>query len=263
MIDVHTHVLAGVDDGAKDVETSLELLRLAAASGTTNIIATPHVIGKTTHLSWTAIKEKTAALNEGAFAAGIAIKIHAGAEVELNLDILEIIKNEPNSYCLACSNYILVELPMEAIPRCTDEFFYELQLRGLIPVLAHPERYTSLQKHPEILLAWVQHDVLLQCNAGSFTGMFGHKVQAFAETLLTNNMVHFLGSDAHKVEIRNTDMRAAVGKMKSLVSELYVEQIVTTNPQAILDNRPLSIEAPKSMVMPEKEKKGLWSKIFG
>jgi len=262
MIDVHAHILDGVDDGAQDMEASLELLRLAAESGTTDIIATPHLIEGVNHLSWATIKEKTDVLNRNALSAGIPIRVHTGAEIELNLDMLDMIEKDQGDYCLAGSKYILVELPMESIPRCTDDFFYELQLRDLVPVLAHPERYSNLQKHPEILLAWLQHDILLQCNAGSFTGMFGTKAQAFAEILLNNNMVHFLGSDAHRIERRNTDMREAVIRMKTLVSELYVEQIITTNPQAILDNKALDVVVPKEIIVPKEEKKGFLGKFW-
>jgi len=262
MIDVHAHILDGVDDGAEDMAASLELLKLAVISGTTDIIATPHLIEGANHISGAKIKEKTAVLNGNALSAGIPIRVHTGAEIEINLDMLDMIKKSPETYCLAESKYILVELPMKSIPRFTDEFFYELQLLDLVPVLAHPERYSNLQQHPEILLEWVQHDILLQCNAGSFTGMFGHKAQAFAEILLNNNMVHFLGSDAHRIETRNTDMREAVTRMKALVSELYVEQIVTINPQAILDNKTLNVEVPKSLIMPKKKKRGLLEKLF-
>jgi len=263
MIDVHAHILDGVDDGAQSMTDSIELLRMAADSGTTDIIATPHFIEGASHLSWETIKEKTDVLNGNALSAGIPIRVHTGAEIELNLDMLDMIEKGQGDYCLAGSKYILVELPMESIPRCADDFFYELQLRDLVPVLAHPERYSNLQKHPEILLSWVQHDILLQCNAGSFTGMFGTKAQAFAEMLLNNNMVHFLGSDAHKIERRNTDMREAVIRMKTLVSELYVEQIVTSNPQAILDNKSLDIVVPKEIVDPQEEKKGFFGKFWG
>jgi protein-tyrosine phosphatase len=263
MIDIHAHILDGVDDGAEDISTSLELLRLAVASGTTDIIATPHLIEGASHLSWATIKEKTDVLNGNALSADIPIRVHTGAEIELNLDMLDMIENGPGDYCLAGSKYILVELPMESIPRCTDDFFYALQLRDLVPVLAHPERYSNLQKYPEILLAWVQHGILLQCNAGSFTGMFGTKAQTFAEILLDNNMVHFLGSDAHRMKNRNTDMREAVARMKTLVSELYVEQIITTNPHAILDNKVLDVVVPKEIVLPKGEKKGFWGNFFG
>lgn len=262
MIDIHAHVLDGVDDGSKNMDMSLDLLRLAAASCTTDIIATPHIIEGANHLPWDEIKQKTEILNRNAQSAGIPIRVHTGAEIELNLDMLDMIKNKTGDYCLANSSYILIELPMEAIPRCTDKFFYELQLRGLIPVLAHPERYSNLQKQPGLLLEWVKKGILTQCNAGSFTGMFGEKAQALAEILLTNNMVHFLGSDAHRMEKRNTDMSQAVAQMKTLVSELYVQQIISLNPQAILNNKIINMDAPEDMVLPDRGHKGFWGKLF-
>ena len=262
MIDVHAHVLDGVDDGAKDVEMSLDLLRLAATNGTTDIIATPHVIEGANHLEWAVIKQKTEILYRNAQSVGIPIRVYSGAEIELNLDMLELLQKDTNNYCLADSSYILIELPMVSIPSCADNFFYELQLRGLNPILAHPERNSNLQKHPELLLDWVDKGILLQCNAGSFTGMFGQQAQALAELLLTNNMVHFLGSDAHRMENRNTDMSQAVARMKTLVSELYVEQIITANPQAILHKKVISADAPEKLKLPNEAKKGFWGKLF-
>ena len=262
MIDIHTHILDGVDDGAEDMAASLELLRLAVASGTTDIIATPHLIEGANHISGAKIKEKTDVLNGNALSAGIPIRVYTGAEIEVNLDMLDMIKKSPGDYCLAGSRYILVELPMKSIPRFTDDFFYELQLLDLVPILAHPERYSNLQKQPDILLSWVQHDILLQCNGGSFTGMFGTGAQVFAEILLNNNMVHFLGSDAHRLETRNTDLREAVSRMKTLASELYIEQIITTNPQAILDNKVLDVVVPKKMVVPKEKTKGFFGKFW-
>lgn len=214
------------------------------------------------HLEWDAIKQKTEILCRNAQSVGIPIRVYAGAEIELNLDMLELLKKDTNNYCLADSSYILIELPMQSIPSCADKFFYELQLRGLTPVLAHPERYNNLQKHPELLLDWVDKGILLQCNAGSFTGFFGQPAQTLAELLLTNNMVHFLGSDAHRMEKRNTDMSQAVAHMKTLVSELYVEQIITTNPQAILHKKIIYADAPKKLKLPNEGKKGFWGKIF-
>ena len=262
MIDIHTHIIDGIDDGAQNMEDSLALLKMAAESGTTDIIATPHIIEGSSHANWQTILTKTEDLNRNAQDAGIPIRVYAGAEIEVNLDMLDMIKKNPEDYCLAGSRYILVELPMKSIPRCTDDFFYELQLLDLVPILAHPERYSNLQKQPDILLSWVQHDVLLQCNGGSFTGMFGTRARVFAETLLNNNMVHFLGSDAHRLETRNTDLREAVARMKTLASELYIEQIITTNPQAILDNKVLDVVVPKKMVVPKEKTKGFWGNFW-
>ena len=208
MIDVHTHVLNGFDDGAADKETALALLKMAAECGTTTLFCTPHVIEKAAKPAWPGIVQATRQLADEAHARGVDIQLLPGAEVELNWDLFDSI-GSGGAYCLGDSGCVLLELPSQSIPAYADDFFYCLQLKGIMPILAHPERHEKLMRHPDLLLQWMHNDVLTQCNAGSFTGAFGEQVKKNAELLLQHNMVCFIGSDAHKLEGRNTDLTAA------------------------------------------------------
>ena len=262
MIDIHAHILDGIDDGSPDMETSLALLRMAAVCGTTDIIATPHVIESTNHLGWELIKEKTENLNRNAAKAGIPIRVYAGAELEMNWDIMDLVQKGREDYCLAGSRYVLVELPANSIPNYADEFLYEAQLRDLTPIIAHPERNACLMKDPRILHQWVKKGVLVQCNTGSFTGKFGRHAKAQAELLLQNKLVHFLGTDAHRLEYRNTDTRDALETISRAAPVGTEQTIACTNPQAILKNNHLVVSVPAAFTIKEEKNKGLLARLF-
>lgn len=262
MIDIHTHIIDGIDDGAKNMEDSLALLRMAAESGTTDIIATPHIIEGTNHADWQTILTKTEELNRNARNAGIPIRVYAGAELEMNWDMLPLLKTGQSDYCLAGSRYVLVELPANTVPNYADEFLYEVQIKELIPIIAHPERHPYLAKHPRLLHQWLRNGALAQCNIGSFTGKFGAEVKNFAELLLTNNMIHFFGTDAHSVEHRHTDTSAGLEVVAQKISPETLERITKVNPAAIVEDRYIDVEVPKEIKLPEEKEKGFFSSLF-
>ena len=127
-IDIHSHIIPGVDDGSQDLETSLGLLRMAAENGTTDIIATPHVIDVSTTLTWDIIRRKVEELQKEADSHGIPITIYPGAETELNWDLLELMRKERSAFCLAGSRYCLMEMPSLMLPPHLDEIIYESRI---------------------------------------------------------------------------------------------------------------------------------------
>lgn len=262
MIDIHTHILDGIDDGAKNMEDSLALLRMAAESGTTDIIATPHIIEGANHTDWQTIIQKTESLNRNAQDAGIPIRVYAGAELEMNWDILSLLKTGQEDYCLAGSRYALIELPANSVPNYADEFLYEVQIKELIPIIAHPERNRYLAKHPRMLHQWLKNGALVQCNICSFTGKFGADVKNFAELLLKNNIVHFLGTDAHSVEHRHTDTSAGMEALSKKVDAAALKAITCTNPRAIITDAYLDVDIPKELNLPEESGKGFFARLF-
>ncbi|MGE4589166.1 MAG: tyrosine-protein phosphatase [Acidaminococcaceae bacterium] len=262
MIDIHTHIINGLDDGAKNTAESLELLKMAAKSGTTDIIATPHIVEGANHADWQTIITKTDELNTIVKESGIPIQVYPGAELEMNWDILNLLKSGAKDYCLAGSRYILVELPANTVPNYADEFLYEVQIKELIPIIAHPERHPYLAKHPRLLHQWARNGALVQCNVGSFSGKFGTEVKDFANLLLDNNMVHFLGTDAHSVEHRHTDATSGIELISGRITPQMLEQITRINPAAILRDEYLSLDAPKEIKVPEEKEKGFFSRLF-
>ena len=261
MIDIHAHII----DDAKDLETSLALLQMAVRAGTTDIIATPHISTGSVFGEWRLIKERAETLNSSAQAEGIPIKVYAGAELEMDWNLLSILKTGQEDYCLAGSRYILIKLPQDTVPSYAESFFYELQVRELIPIIAHPERHYCLVKNPDLLHHWMKDSgVMVQGNVDSFTYKFGLEVKNFAELLLRNGMVHFLGSDADSIERRSTDTSAAMKILRGKVAPEILERITDINPQAIIENRYLDLHVPKELCLPyDNKSKSFLSRLFG
>jgi len=136
---------------------------------------------------------------------------------------------------------MLVELPVNGIPSFTDEFLFTLQARGITPILAHPERHSQIAKKPEILVEWINKGVLSQMNGTSITGLMGERVMATAQLLLTNHMVHVIGSDAHSMKNRNTNLTSAVDKITKLIRQERAQQLLFVNADNIIHSREVDI----------------------
>ncbi len=251
MFDLHTHILPAIDDGAHDSDESLAMLKLAVKSGTTDLVATPHVIEGVWLPAWEEIVAKTNHLAELAGQHGLTINIYPGAEVAMGMDILAKLRS-PGPYCLNGGKYLLVELPSREIPAYAEEFFFTLQARGITPVLAHPERHPLLCGQPELLYGWLDKGLLLQVNAGGLTGQMGKKVMANAEMLLNANMVHVIGSDAHGAASRRPLLETAVKKMTVMAGSEQTEKISKKNPAKILAS--CDVETDKYLPIKSKKK---------
>lgn len=264
MFDLHSHIIFNIDDGSPDEESTRALLRMAAATGTRHICATPHVIEAYSCPSWELILQRTGELEKMAVSEHLDLRIYSGAELELNWDMLDILRKEKGAYCLGGGRYLLVELPALSIPDYTEDFWYELGLLGITPVLAHPERHEGLMSKPERLLRWLKSGVLTQMNGGSITGRFGKTVQRHAELLLNNDLIYFLGSDAHRAVGRNTDLSDARARLAELVGKEKTIAICEGNPSRLLRNEDIPvINVPSVIKYPKKEKRGFLAKLFG
>jgi len=267
-IDIHSHIIPGVDDGSPDLETSLGLLRMAAENGTTDIIATPHVIDVSTTLTWDAIRRYVEALQKEADARQIPIRIYPGAETELNWDLLELMQKDHSAFCLAGSRYCLMELPSLMLPPNLDDMIYELQLMDIVPVLAHPERQRQLMHEPEKLLKLLQQGCVAQSNGGSLTGVFGPKAHEKVHLLLSHQMIAFMGSVAHTLRHRNTNLKPAREKLVKHWGEAVATELLETKPRHILENKELPPELyfdrlPETLGQPKaKQVKSFLTKLF-
>ena len=262
MIDVHCHLLPGIDDGAKDEAVSLAMLQRAESNSTTAIFATPHVIEGEWLPEWEEIVNSCTKLNTEAREAGISIPIYPGGEVAIHMDLLGRL-TMPGSYCLNGGRYMLVELPATQIPRYTDEFLFTLQARGITPILAHPERHSKIIAQPELLLSWVNRGILLQVNAPSLVGRMGAKVMETAEFLLMSRLVHLVGSDAHSAGTRNPDLSVAKEKICSLMGEEYLQSVFYENPKKILNNEDITVAEVNHLCYPKKQRLHKIGAFFG
>lgn len=258
MIDLHSHILPGIDDGAKTIEDSLEMARIAVENGTTVIAATPHVIEGEWLPEWSAINRLCAELNSELKRENIALAIVPGAEVALNMDILDKIKG-PGPYCINGGRYMLVELPATHIPQYTDEFFFTLQARGISPILAHPERHPEIAHNPELIVKWVNKGILMQMNGPSLVGKMGDRAMHTSEVLLNSNLVHMIGSDAHSPRTRIPRLTDAEEKAILLVGEELTRQIFYLNPLQILNSEDISV--PDVQKIKDRKKTGLLKRI--
>ena len=254
-IDLHTHILPGVDDGARDLPQAIAMARLAESEGIGTLLATPH------HLDWPAGNHTTRQqaahdLNSALADAGVAVRILAGVEAYLSPDIASAIR-EGQALTLAGSHYVLVELPALTYPLYTERVIFDLQIMGLSVILAHPERNDAVCRQPARLIPLVERGVLVQLTAASITGGFGTDIQQTALHLLRNNLAHIIASDAHDETRRPPALRAAVATAGQIIGPARAETMVSATPAAIINNQPVAIAAPA-----QPEKKRPWAKLF-
>jgi protein-tyrosine phosphatase len=198
MIDLHCHVLPGIDDGPSTMAETLTMCRAAFASGTRTIVATPHVSWDHTHVDAALIARTVDEVNEALLADDIDIEVRPGAEVAMTrageLDDAELV-----GLRLGGGPYLLVECPFSPSATGFETMLNQLHGRGHLIVLAHPERSPALQRDTGLVRSLVAQGMLSAATAGSFTGTFGRTVRAAAHELLEQSLVHLISSDAHNV----------------------------------------------------------------
>lgn len=261
MIDLHHHILFGIDDGSKDENMSLKMLQIAVEEGITDIIATPHYIqGYNQYEEYSDIIVKVEKLNELAKENNLDIRIYPGNEVYMDYGMEDWVK-EQKVVSLNYSNYLLVETNMSGIPDYIDTVLYQLQLKDIQMILAHPERYRNVQKKPNILVPLIEKGMFVQMNTGSIMGLFGEEVRNTAKTLIKHNMVHFISTDAHSDKRRAPKTKEAYLQVCEWVGEAVAKRLFEENPRRVLENFQIPYEAPRE-IRQYKKKKKRFSKLF-
>ncbi len=256
MIDIHSHVLPTVDDGSQDLQESLEMIAASAESGVKILVATPHANqkGRFENYYRNPVKEQFRILKHAVEEAGIKIRLLFGMEIYSSLDLPELLAS--GMLCgLNCSDYYLIEFPFEA------ELGYMYHCLGLIfdhggiPVIAHPERYTEIQRSPEVLYDWLQEGACTQINKGSIFGNFGRAVQKTAAFIYDFDLATCVGSDAHGTEIRTTDMSLLKEYLLEHYGEEYTRKITRDNPFLLLKNQDVPIHGRRPMEANQEERR--------
>lgn len=253
MVDIHHHLLPGLDDGAKDIETSVAMAKLAAADGITHIVCSPHANGQ-----YKFDPEVNAArlhdLRGRLASENIPITLGSGCDFHLSFDNVALAKREPARFSINGLGYVLVEVPDYGLPPGLTETFYELQLAGLTPILTHPERNPTLQSDPNRLKDWLRGGVLMQVTADSLTGHKGKPAQRMAHEMLEKRWVHFLATDAHNTTSRPPRMRAAHDLVASQYGATYAHCICVIYPLAVFLGKQFEIaEEPRGLFEDVKE----------
>jgi protein-tyrosine phosphatase len=285
MIDIHHHLIYGVDDGAPDLETSIAMARESAANGVTHIACTPHA---SSQYPWNAplIEERFAELSvtlQGEMELSLGCDFHMTAE-----NIYDAVANPPR-YSIGGKGYLMIEFSNTAIPPQISDAMFMLQSVGYTLVITHPERYPAVLGQPEMLAEWIRRGNLVQVTSGSLYGRFGKMAEAFSNELLDRNWVHFIATDAHNTKWRPPHLKKGYDYVANRAGLETAERLCVRNPWAavqgtefpqqpeaigLFEQVPMKFHAKKFSAPPRKQfrekadgdgsgKPGFFKRLFG
>lgn len=240
MIDIHTHILPGFDDGAGSMEESVAMLRMAAAAGTTDIVATSHCRAGFAFDPAHALRS----IAELQQAASDIPRIHYGCELHFTLENVEGVLRSPAIWSVNHRGYVLIEFSDFVVPKTSGDILARLAAAGTPPILVHPERNPILQRNLPQLEGWIRHGICIQVTAQSLMGNFGRPAKTAAEFLLERGWVHFLASDAHSTTHRPPVLTEAWRLVEQNFGAERAERLMVTNPQSVLAGTPIRDTAP-------------------
>jgi protein-tyrosine phosphatase len=235
MIDIHSHVVWGLDDGARDMDQSLTMLRDAMECGTTDIVATPHASAEFRYQA-ELLEER---IGELTAKTGARPRMHRGCDLHLSFDNIEEVRHRPEKYSINGKRFLLVECPDFSVGRHTEGVLQGLIDSGLVPIVTHPERNPVLQGKLSRVESWVEMGCVVQITARSICGGFGRAAVRAADRLLENGVVHVVASDAHDPEHRHARLDEAYGIVRLRYGEQEADTLFTHNPQCIIEGSPL------------------------
>jgi protein-tyrosine phosphatase len=238
MVDIHCHILHGLDDGADSLETSVQMAEMAIADGVTHVVGTPHA---NSHYKFEpeVIRQRREELQA---AVGDRLKLTTGCDFHLNFENLQDLEKNPQKYTIHQKNYLLVEFADYSIPPSLDDTMHRLHLLGLSPIITHPERNPMLRTKPERMYRWLHQGSYMQITAQSILGRFGSAAKERAEQWLDEDRVHFIASDAHNLKARPLQLRAAFEAVAERRGEDVARALFRENPLAAFEGRSLPYE---------------------
>lgn len=263
MIDIHHHLLFGIDDGPKDIESSIAQAEAAAADGITHIACTPHA-NYNYEFSLEKNRERLAAIREHV---GNKLTLGLGCDFHLSSDNIEDAMVNPTKYTINQGKYLLVEFADYTIPQNMSHTFHELTLHGMTPIVTHPERNPVIQQNHKRVVEWMATGCLVQVTAASLGGRFGKRAQELVWEMLERDWVHFIATDAHNLSGRRPCMSEAYAAIAKRLGEATAQRLCVENPRAAFENEDMpeqpEPEGLEGDVVVPVQSSGWMSRLFG
>lgn len=245
MIDLHCHILPGIDDGASSIQDTLNMAQQAHEDGVTHILATPHHHNRHFVNHAAAVRLLVEETQRIITREGIDLTVFPGQEVRIHPELIRHIDEGDILFADEGNRYMMLEFPTMSVPDYTDQLFYDLTHRGIIPVIVHPERNMEIKKNPNKLMEWIDLGCLTQVTAGSIAGDFGKETQELSFQMVDANLTHIIASDAHNVSGRPFRMTAAF--------EVFEKEFSTEKAQLFKDRAKDIINGDDTLVEPYSE----------
>lgn len=242
MVDIHNHVLVGVDDGPKTIEEAIALLQQAKEQGINHIVVTPHHLHPKYENTFDTVTHSIEELNKINEIANLNLHLYPGQEIRLSDQILQDIEQQ-KIYGINYTKYLLIELPSNEVPRYTKKLLYEIQNKGFIPIIAHPERNKAIARDVNLLFELINNGALSQITASSLNGELGKNLQKISIKMIEHNLIQFIASDAHHVSNRPFAMNNLFNNSKLKNIEADIEMFLQNN-EALIQDKYIRRERP-------------------
>jgi protein-tyrosine phosphatase len=264
MIDLHCHILYGLDDGPGTIEESVQMCRMGYADGIRTVVATPHTLNESFQNDRLTILSKVQELKEALKQFGVndpqsEISLHSAPDTRHSA--FEILPGSDVHFCNELlprldqgwvttvgdgKRFLIIELPSRTMPTRGEDLLFQLMARGIVPIISHPERHLWIMQRPERYYEMVRMGCLGQVTAMSLTGGFGPKIRHFAQKLLKKRLIHIIASDAHGINGRRPSLTLAIKEAESIIGREVAQKMVTEYPRAILEGKMPNVEEPLS-----------------
>ena len=252
MIDFHSHILPNIDDGSKSIEETFNLIKEAQDAGFTGVISTSHYMEGYYQVDAKERGTWIKAIGDNLETQNINIKLYLGSEVYFSQNIVRLLE-EGKASTINNTSYVLFEFPMNVKPMNIYDVIYEMLQYKLVPILAHPERYTFVQEEPDLIYDLIDKGVLMQGNYASIIGYYGKKAKVIMRKLLENDMIHFLGTDVHRQRSIYKKMPQILTELEEIVGKSKLYELTTINPGLVLENKKIEIANPSHLKISLKD----------
>lgn len=253
MIDFHTHILPNIDDGSRNIDETCNLINEAKSAGFETIVSTSHYMEDYYETDTPEREVWVNVVKENLKQKDVDIKLYLGNEIYMSENLIKLLE-EGKASTINNTSYVLFEMPLNVEPENLYDIIYDMLQCKLVPILAHPERYSFVQKEPELIYDLIQKGVLMQSNYGSVIGQYGEKAEIIVRKLLESNMVHFLGTDVHRQNTVYPRIPEILEEISEIVGEEKLRELTTTNPELALNNKKIDIDEPHNVDLTLKEK---------